>query len=929
MGNDKEGTAATERPTASKNGGWMHFHAKLNHAADNFWYCVGKWVATHAKTTVAISLFFVIICCFGFANFRTETDGEDLWVPANSISKEHEDIVLEYFDDASDFAAILMETPDGSNIITKETFDVLWELDAKIKALTTDSGYSYADLCTTVLNSDECDEARRGATRFWGNDFDVYEASVTNDAELLESINIDVFPDGQAVSFEAVFGNSATFDDSGAIVSAVAMTQSYSMRQSDGLEDEVSDWQADYQDLLDEEADTYSAILNVKYLTGRSIDDALAESITGEIYLFVATYVLMVIFVMIVIGRCRAGSVRRRSWLGLGGIGFVMAAGLAAYGVNSGFGVPFTSLSQILPFILIGIGVDDMFVIVASLDHTDENLPVEERIALALKRCGVSVTYTSLTNFFAFMLGSTSSLPAVRGFCLYAGTAILFDFVLQMTAFVALVTMDLNRQAAGKMDWCCCCTNKTFLEEERVKRGVNIRVIGDGESRNADDNGYALRAADAGKAASSAVIVHELSAVGRWMRYTYTPFILSAKGKALVILGSLGILAAGIHGVTQATQGFDVLDLAPDDHYSRDFTELARVYELELDTQFIPMGVYTQDVDYPSDAVQAQIQATDDLMLDQRFLSGPLDSWLSSFIAWAANGTEYSANVGTSGGYPVYQDRATFYEALSVFTAEEANSRFLRDIVYSTEDSSVIEISRSLTFLIDLTTTDNNIDALQDARDVVDLSTLDPKPFEFSPVFIFTEQFLVMYQELILNFVLALVAVAVLSLFILGNITIVVLVCVTVAIIDLELLGFVYHWGLEVNSITVIELIMAVGLVVDYTVHIVHYFLHQDPSISKDTRIAGSLGEIGPSVILGASTTFVGILPMLFANNVIFRVFFKMFLIIITFGFFHGVVFIPVALSLLPEKAVAMKHVQDGEATAADKDSHIPVTVHG
>lgn len=32
------------------------------------------------------------------------------------------------------------------------------------------------------------------------------------------------------------------------------------------------------------------------------------------------------------------------------------------------------------------------FVIVASLDHTDENLPVEERIALALKRCGVSVT---------------------------------------------------------------------------------------------------------------------------------------------------------------------------------------------------------------------------------------------------------------------------------------------------------------------------------------------------------------------------------------------------------------------------------------------------------------------------------------------------------------------------------------------------------
>lgn len=39
---------------------------------------------------------------------------------------------------------------------------------------------------------------------------------------------------------------------------------------------------------------------------------------------------------------------------------------------------------------------------------------------------------TSLTNFFAFLLGSQSSLPAVEYFCLYACTAILFDFLLQV-----------------------------------------------------------------------------------------------------------------------------------------------------------------------------------------------------------------------------------------------------------------------------------------------------------------------------------------------------------------------------------------------------------------------------------------------------------------------------------------------------------------
>ncbi|CAN0463557.1 unnamed protein product, partial [Hapterophycus canaliculatus] len=73
---------------------------------------------------------------------------------------------------------------------------------------------------------------------------------------------------------------------------------------------------------------------------------------------------------------------------------------------------------------------------------------------------------TSLTNFFAFLLGSATSLPAVEYFCLYASAAILFNYLLQMTTFVALLTMDANRQKAGKMDWCCCFTNNKYLAEQ-------------------------------------------------------------------------------------------------------------------------------------------------------------------------------------------------------------------------------------------------------------------------------------------------------------------------------------------------------------------------------------------------------------------------------------------------------------------------------
>ncbi|CAN0119730.1 unnamed protein product, partial [Pylaiella littoralis] len=915
------GDAATDHKTS----GWVRVHAAANRAADNFFYRLGYWVATHPKLTLLLNLAFVVLCSVGFVNFRVVTDGEILWVPANSLSKQHELIILNYFREGSDYALMLLESAvEGGNVLTMDAVDMIWELNARVLALETESGNRYTDLCTTELDGGACKQPFRGITRFWGNDLATYEASVTSDADVLAAISVSNFPDGQAVLLQAVFGNSLTYDDAtGGAVSARICMQSYELGLTANDDEEfreVREWEKLFHDLMEgiitgEEADgagggedDIAAAFNLRYFTGRSMDDALAASVNGETHLFVVTYFIMVVFITINLGKCGAGAVRRRSWLGMSGVLIIVFAGVAAYGLNSGFGVPFTTLSQILPFILIGIGVDDMAVIVSSFDHTDPTLPVEARMALAIKRCGVSITYTSMTNFFAFMLGSATSLPAVEYFCLYAGTAILFDFILQasrsfspcthtplVTGFVACLTLDANRQIAGRMDWLCC-----FKGDARYNE---LPEASDGTQRAA-----ALPPGVEGEGIDDSIGHHHgakampLTTFGRFCKEKYTPFILSATGKVLVLLGSAGLFVAGVYGATQATQGFDPIDLAPDDHHAKQYTDMARVYDLEIDTQYVPLSIYSLAVDYPDVGVQAQIQATDELMADQRFVIGPVRSWLSDFIDWTANSTVYSANLGTSGGYPVYEDRATFYTALSQFTQDGDNARFESDLVYDTGGN--IEASKTLhrigMYLIDMTSTDNAVKALKDSREVQGESTLDPPPMAFSGYFILTEQFLVIYDELMANYIMALVAVAVFSVFVLGNFKIVALVCFTVVIIDVELLGFVYHWGLDVNSLTVIELIMAVGLVVDYMVHIVHYFLHQDPNSPKDVRIADGLGEIGPSVVVGAATSFVGIMPMVFAKNHVFRVFLKMFIIIIGFGFFHGVCFIPVALSMLP-----------------------------
>ena len=73
-----------------------------------------------------------------------------------------------------------------------------------------------------------------------------------------------------------------------------------------------------------------------------------------------------------------------------------------------------------IPFLLLGIGVDDMYVIVQAIDNlsgADKALPLHARIGKAMRHAGVSITVTSVTDMAAFLIGSTSvrkqSFPTV------------------------------------------------------------------------------------------------------------------------------------------------------------------------------------------------------------------------------------------------------------------------------------------------------------------------------------------------------------------------------------------------------------------------------------------------------------------------------------------------------------------------------------
>lgn len=68
------------------------------------------------------------------------------------------------------------------------------------------------------------------------------------------------------------------------------------------------------------------------------------------------------------------------------------------------------------------------------------------------------VTLTSLTNFFMFMVMARSDLPGIYETAYVAMMAIVMLWFIMVTAFPAVVAIDLARQSARRSELCCICS---------------------------------------------------------------------------------------------------------------------------------------------------------------------------------------------------------------------------------------------------------------------------------------------------------------------------------------------------------------------------------------------------------------------------------------------------------------------------------------
>lgn len=199
-------------------------------------------------------------------------------------------------------------------------------------------------------------------------------------------------------------------------------------------------------------------MMKADYLAERSIQDNIVLESSQNTFTVIISYIMMFLYVSIAIGFF-PNIIHMKFGLGLIGILVVIFSLACSMGLTFYWNQKLTMISaEVVPFLILAIGVDNMFLIARAEREIPESITnVEERIAFAMKEIGPSIFTAAFCESIAFFIGLATDVPALQNFCLVAGLGVVVDFFLQMTIFVGALAIDNKRIEAGRADLICCC----------------------------------------------------------------------------------------------------------------------------------------------------------------------------------------------------------------------------------------------------------------------------------------------------------------------------------------------------------------------------------------------------------------------------------------------------------------------------------------
>lgn len=623
------------------------------------------------------------------------------------------------------------------------------------------------------------------------------------------------------------------------------------------------DWELDVIDMCLDQAQEWKddgIDITVKVNVARSFNDISGQAIFADLTKVMIGYFVMFVYTAIMLGRLN--KVEQRFYLtGAGLISVLMGIGMGI-GITSLLGFPYIPLHAMLPFICLGIGIDDMFVVVQCLYNLDTSdvgeLSIEERMGLTLKHAGVAITVTSLTDMFAFGIGAVTILPGLQAFCISCAFAIGAIYVLQASWFVACLSLDEKRISEKRNALCPAC----------------IKYPETWEPSKSSQKQY-----------GKILITH----YGKLLNFqAYKIFIL------VLTLAGCGV---GLWGAINIQTKFDPSLLLPPHSYLLDWI---KTHKTDFPKDGWGSDIYTGPIDPMVDLPGFDSTINEMVNLtkgEDRALKG-IDSWWLTFKSYIMTSKNIK-NPNTKFSDMGY-DPENFSLDLSNFLFSQVGARYKTNILLDgnlTCNSPAPQILATKTgFQYDrFTGPTQHGPARRKVEQVLESSDLTSRIFSYSKIYAAWETDEIIANELWRNMGLAMICVFVITLLLLADIKscILVLLCVVLTLVDI--VGMLHFWGITIDTLSCVNIVLAIGLCVDYSAHIAHAYIVAEGSSIERSQTA--LSMMGPAIANGGITTFLAVVPLIFSASHVFLTFFKVFFLTVTFGLFHGLIFLPVVLS--------------------------------
>ncbi|KRZ03809.1 Protein patched -like protein 1 [Trichinella zimbabwensis] len=587
-------------------------------------------------------------------------------------------------------------------------------------------------------------------------------------------------------------------------------------------------------------------------------------------------------------------------------------------------------------------------------------LALVDQIGMLLKETGLSALLTSVNNILAFLVGALLPIPALRSFCIQVALVLLLNAITILTIYPALMTFDLARRKRRLLDVFCCIRApqpKSRLNS-RAEPVSPYEKVNSGQM-NKNNNSNSVSKSPVGDNEPKKRRCHLTGiTVENFLKYIYGPLITRTPVKIGIVVFNLVLVALSIDGVTKISLGLELTDLIPKHTAPYGFLAAREAYFSFFPFSAVLKG--PMDIPHKQRLIRDYRSAIGEIDYVIRHDGQPSEKyWLSMMTEWLVslqqkfdedwqkgyiNRSGVISTLVSNDAKLAYKllcnqgdildcgrvgttrliDREGlinpdgFYNYLTAWFNLDQMSYYISqanfypqppiwyntDHIRSDTDNKVPPavcptVSHIPFFVTNLVDTTSVVDLINKVRSICEEYTAMGLPnFPEGLPFNFWEHYVHLNRNLLLALLMISASVFVIVSLLLFSPWTALLVVTVVDLMVFELAGFMGMIGLKMNPVSAVTLITAVGIGVEFTVHMSLSFL--TALGSRDQRVRMAVDHMFVPVLHGGLSTLLGLIMLAFSEfEFIVHYFFLVMSCLILLGIINGLFLFPVLLSWL------------------------------